>query len=152
MPPSNTIDVGGYVLTLPDFWQESGEVRERPGFFGYNAVATGGVSFDLSVILGRSQDVEERKLLVNAMLEGYAPERHQVTQETFRGTALERHRMEGLKGFPPGAVYELFLCDAYEDLLAFGFSYTAPLPQEEALRNLFQFMVYAAIVKNAPAP
>ncbi|WP_437605990.1 hypothetical protein WMF20_33745 [Sorangium sp. So ce834] len=42
----------------------------------------------------------------------------------------------------------MFLCEAYGDLLLFGFGFVAPLEQEESLRMLFTTMVSGAIVER----
>jgi len=67
------------------------------------------------------------------------------------GVTFERHRLEECKQLGPGAVFEIWLCEAYDDLLQFGFGFVAPLEQEEALRNLFVSMVSGAIVDRGYA-
>jgi len=151
------VRVGPYTLLLPDFWEEPGTVREKAGFFGYNAVAMPGVSFDFYVMIGRAGDPAEREKLVSAFAQGKTPARHVRSEESFQGVVLERHRMGGCSALGPDAVYELALCDAFDDLLLFGFAFTAPLEVEQSLQLLFTTMVIGSIVDRgnvprAPAP
>ncbi|WP_438008366.1 hypothetical protein WME89_06465 [Sorangium sp. So ce321] len=142
------VHVGPYPLRLTEFWYEEGDVREKPGFFGYNAVALVGVSFDFYVIVGRGRDEEERRRHVDGFVKGKAPLRHLRESTSWQGVAFEQHRLEECTKLAPGAVYELFLCEAYGDLLLFGFGFVAPLEQEESLRMLFTTMVSGAIVER----
>ncbi|APR82760.1 Hypothetical protein A7982_08109 [Minicystis rosea] len=148
MTETKMVHVGPYPLRLPDLWYEEGDVREKPGFFGYNAIATAGVSFDFYVIVGRGQDEEERRRYVDGFVKGKAPMRHLRESTRWQGMAFEQHRLEECTKLAPGAVYELFLCEAYGDLLLFGFGFVAPLEQEESLRMLFMTMVSGAIVER----
>jgi hypothetical protein len=158
MSEQRTIQIGPYPLLLPDFWHEPGTVREKPGFFGYNAVATPGVSFDLYAIAGVGDDPDERARLVDAHVRGMAPQRHEHDELRYEGVVFEHHRLEQCEALAPGAVYELYLTEAYGDLLHLGFGFTAPLEQEESLRLLFLTMVSGAIVRrgyalaNEPGP
>lgn len=145
------VHVGPYPLRLPDFWYEKGVVREKPGFFGYNAIATPGVSFDFYVIVGRGRDGAERERLLEAQIKGKDPDRHVHEEAKFQGIAFERHRLEECKGLAPGAVFEIFLCEAYGDLLQFSFGFVSPLEQEESLRMFFTTMVSGAIVDRGYA-
>lgn len=138
--------VGPYSLRLPDFWYESPPVREKPGFFGYNAIATPGVSFDFYVFLGRGDDHDLRHEIVAASLRSKSPARHHDEREVFHGIPFERHRFEDCRALAPDAVYELIITEAYGDQLHLGFAYVAPLEQEEALRHLFSTMLAEAIV------
>ncbi|AGP39021.1 hypothetical protein SCE1572_33800 [Sorangium cellulosum So0157-2] len=142
------VHVGPYPLRLPELWYEEGDVREKPGFFGYNAVAIVGVSFDFYVLVGRGRDEEERRRHVDGFVKGKAPLRHLRERTSWQGMAFEQHRLEECTKLAPGAVYELFLCEAYGDLLLFGFGFVAPLEQEESLRTLFTTMVSGAIVER----
>lgn len=144
------VSVGPYLLTLPDFWV-GGELREKPGFFGYNAIAVEGVSFAFNVIVGRGDDAEERQRIVDAMAAGYAPERHLTNQSKFLGVPFEGHRFEETKPLGPGSIYELHLTSAYGDLLLLGFGFVAPLAQESSLRHLFLTLVNGAIVQRGYA-
>lgn len=142
------VHVGPYPLHLPDFWCDEGDVREKPGFFRYNAVAIAGVSFDFYAIVGRGRDQEERQRLVDGFVAGKAPLRHLCESTSWQGMAFEKHRLEECAKLAPGAVYELFLCEACGDLLLFGFGFVAPLEQEESLRTLLLTMVTGAVVER----
>lgn len=148
MTEPNIVHVGPYPLRLPEFWYGEGNVREKPGFFGYNAVAIAGVSFDFYVIVGRGRDEEERRRLVEQFVAGKAPLRHLTESTSRQGMVFEQHRLEECTELAPGAVYELTLCDAHGDLLLFGFGFVAPIEQEESLRMLFTTMVSGAIAER----
>ena len=150
MPKSSLVKVGPYELQLPEFWG-SGSVREKPGFFGYNAVAVEGVSFALNVLSGLGSDAAERARLVEALVNGYAPQRHTTEKSSFQGTVFESHRLDETEALGAGSVYELHLCEAYGDLLQLGFGFIKPLPQEQSLRHLFLTMVTGAIVRRGYA-
>ncbi|MFY0573214.1 hypothetical protein ACN28S_01560 [Cystobacter fuscus] len=148
MTEPKSVHVGPYPLRLPEFWYEEGDVREKPGFFGYNAIAIAGVSFDFYVIVGRGRDEEERRRYIDGFVRGKAPLRHLRESTRWQGMVFEQHRLEECTKLAPGAVYELFLGEAYGDLLLFGFGFVAPLEQEESLRMFFTTMVSGAIVER----
>ena len=143
------VEVGPYKLQLPAFF-ERGSVRKKPGFAGYNTTV-GDVSFALNVLDDLGRDAAERARLVEALVTGYAPERHLVRRSTFQGIALEEHRLEETAALGPGSVYELCLCEAYGDLLQLGFGFFQPQPKEESLRHLFLTLLAGAIVDRGYA-
>lgn len=147
MAPPSIVRVGPYPLQLPDFWGE-GSVREKPGFFGYNAVAIDGVSFALNVLSDLGKDADERARLIGAMVKGYSPQRHLTQRTSFQGVAFEGHRLEETAVLGAGSIYEIHLCEAYGDLLQLGFGFIAPLAREESLRHLFLTMVTGAIIRR----
>lgn len=140
------ISVGPYALKLPDFWV-SGSSREKPGFFGYNAVAIPGVSFAFNVIVNCSDDNEKARV-IDGLVSGYAPERHLSARSQFLGITFEAHRFEETKPLGPGSVYEVYITSAYGDLLMLGFGFVQPLEQEASLRHLFLSMVHGAIIER----
>lgn len=139
--------VGPYSLQLPDFWV-SGSLREKPGFFGYNAVAVPGVSFALNVLVNFGDNTEEKQRIVNGMVSGYAPQRHLSSRTTFMGILFEAHRLEDTAPLGPGSVYEIYLTSAYGDLLMMGFGFTTPLEQEASIRHLLLTIVHGAIIQS----
>jgi hypothetical protein len=93
MNDERTVDVGPYPLRLPDFWYEAREVREKPGFFGFDAIATPGFSFGFYVLVGRGADAGERERLLEAQVRGKGAQRRRaVRQHLLQGAEYETSR------------------------------------------------------------
>jgi hypothetical protein len=147
---SKIVSLGGYTFFFPDFWSQISQ-KEKPPLYKVNTTPTGNISFDLTIVKGRSDDLEQFLAPFREGLHG-----REMSDVAFEVAGI---KFKGLRVLAPkeisdnpDAVVEVYGANFGGDLVGISIARMAKDPTLDKLRDLCIKIVASGLIRSAQKP